>query len=87
MVWKKIVNEFHKLTHGKFKKTYFKRHPKESKLVSTVRFYFNIFSSTPNLQYSNFNFEDPQGGWIEMTPSLKSSFRRFRYSVHEIFVS
>ena len=55
--------------------------------IRTVRFHFNIFSGTPNPQYSNFNYEEPQDGWVEMTPRLMSSLMRFRHSGHEMFMS
>ncbi len=83
----RTVNDFHMLTHGKFKKTYFERHPKEPKMLRTIRFHFNVFSGTPNPQYSNFNFEEPQSDWVEMTPRLMSSLMRFRHSGHEMFMS
>ena len=83
----RTMNDFHMLTHRKFKKTYFVRHPKEPKMIRTVRFHFDIFSGTPNPQYSNFNFEEPQDEWVEMMPRLMSFSMSFRHSVYEMFMS
>ena len=74
----RTVHDFHRLTHNKFKNTYFKRDPKDPKRIQTVTYFFNIFSNRPEPRYSNFNYEEPQSHWIELTPKEESALMRFR---------
>ena len=66
------VNDFHRLTHNKFKKTYFKRNPKDPKELQVIRFFFNVFTGTPQQQVSNFHAAEPEKDWVEMTPEEES---------------
>ena len=61
------VNDFHRLTHNKFKKTYFKRNPKDPKELQVIRYFFNIFTGTPQPQISNLHAAEPDKDWVEMT--------------------
>ena len=72
------VHDFHQLTHGKFKKIYFKRDPKDPTRIQTIHYFLNIFSGIPEARYSNFNYEEPQPEWIEMTPEVEQSLARYR---------
>lgn len=75
------VHDFHRLTHNRFKKTYFKRDPKDPKRIQTLHYFFNIFTGIPEPRYSNFNHEEPQPDWVELTPKEESALNRFR-SLH-----
>lgn len=81
----RTVNDFHQLTHNKFKKTYFKRDPNDPKRIQTVYFYFNIFSGRPEPRYSNFNYEEPQPHWVELTPQEEGRLMRFRSLANDLF--
>ena len=72
------VNDFHRLTHNKFKKTYFKRNPKDQKEIQVIRFFFNVFTGTPQQQVSNFHAAEPDKDWVEMTPEEESRLMRFK---------
>lgn len=74
----RTVHDFHRLTHGRFKKIYFKRDPKDPKRIQTVHYFFNIFSGIPEARYSNFNYEEPQPDWVELTPQEESALSRYR---------
>jgi len=71
------VHDFHRLTHNKFKKTYFKRHPQDPHQIQVIRFFFNIFTGTPQQQVSNFHAAEPDDDWVEMTPAEESRLMRF----------
>jgi len=72
------VNDFHRLTHNKFKKTYYKRNPKDPKELQVIRFFFNVFTGTPQQQVSNFHAAEPDKDWVEMTPEEESRLMRFK---------
>ena len=72
------VNDFHRLTHGKFKKTYFKRHPRYPGEIQVIRYFFNIFTGTPQQQVSQFHVAEPDADWIEMTPEEEGRMLRMR---------
>ena len=72
------VNDFHRLTHNKFKKTYFKRNPKNPKEIQVIRYFFNIFTGNPQQQVSNFHTAEPDKDWIDMTPEEESRLMRFK---------
>ena len=74
----RTVHDFHRLTHNKFKRTYFKRNPKDPKEIQVIRYYFNIFQGTPTQQVSNFHAAEPDKDWIEMTPEEESRLNRFK---------
>ena len=74
----RTVNDFHRLTHGKFKKTYFKRDPKDKDRIQVIRYFFNIFTGTPQQQVSNFHHAVPDEDWVEMTPEEEGRLMRFR---------
>ena len=69
----RTVHDFHNLTHNRFKRIYFKRDPKDPKRIQTVHYHLNIFSGIPEARYSNFNYEEPQQGWVELTPQEESA--------------
>lgn len=70
--------DFHRLTHGKFKKTYFKRNPKDPKEIQVIRYFFNIFTGNPQQQVSNFHTAEPDEDWVEMTPEEEGRLMRFK---------
>ena len=72
------VNDFHRLTHKKFQKTYFKRNPKDPKELQVIRYFFNVFTETPQQQVSNVHAAEPDKDWIEMTPEEESRLMRFK---------
>ena len=72
------VNDFHRLTNNKFKKTYFKRNPKDPKEIQVIRFFFNIFTRNPQQQVSNFHTAEPDKDWVEMTPEEEGRLMRFK---------
>ena len=72
------VNDFHRLTHNKFKKTYFKRNPRDSKEIQVIRYFFNIFTGTPQQQVSNFHVAEPDNDWIEMSPDEEARMMRMK---------
>ena len=72
------VNDFHRLTNNKFKKTYFKRNPKDPKEIQVIRYFFNIFTGNPQQQVSNFHTAEPDKDWVEMTPEEESRLMRFK---------
>ena len=74
----RTVNDFHRLKHGKFNKTYFKRDPKDKDRIQVIRYFFNVFTGTPQQQVSNFHVAEPDKDWVEMTPEEESRLMRFR---------
>ena len=72
------VNDFHRLTHNKFKKTYFKRNPRDSKEIQVIRYFFNIFTGTPQQQVSNFHVAEPDNDWIEMSRDEEARMMRMK---------
>ena len=72
------VHDFHQLTHNKFKKTYFKRNPKDPKEIQVIRYFFNIFTGTPQQQVSNFHAAEPNDDWVEMTPEEEGRMMRMK---------
>lgn len=72
------VHDFHQLTHNKFKKTYFKRNPKDPKEIQVIRYFFNIFTGTPQPQVSNFHAAEPDKDWVEMTPEEEGRMMRMK---------
>ena len=72
------VHDFHRLTHNKFKKTYFKRNPKDPKEIQVIRYFFNIFTGNPQQQVSNFHVAEPIEDMVEMTPEEESRLMRFK---------
>ena len=72
------VHDFHQLTHNKFKKTYFKRNPKDPKEIQVIRYFFNIFTGTPQQQVSNFHAAEPDKDWVEMTPEEEGRMMRMK---------
>ena len=72
------VHDFHRLTHNKFKKTYFKRDPQDAKRIQVIRYFFNIFTGTPQQQVSNFHHAEPDSDWVEMTPQEESHLNRYK---------
>ena len=72
------VHDFHQLTHNKFKKTYFKRNPKDPKELQVIRFFFNVFTGTPQQQVSNFHAAEPNDDWVEMTPEEEGRMMRMK---------
>ena len=72
------VNDFHRLTHNKFKKTYFKRNPRDSKEIQVIRYFFNIFTGTSQQQVSNFHVAEPGNDWIEMSPDKEARMMRMK---------
>ena len=74
----RTVNDFQRLTHGKIKKTYFKGDPKDKDCIQVTRYFFNIFTGTPQQQVSNFRHAVPDEDWVEMTPEEESHLTRFR---------
>ena len=72
------VHDFHRLTHNKFKKTYFKRNPKDPKEIQVIRYFFNIFTGTPQQQVSNFHTAEPNDDWVEMTPEEEGRMMRMK---------
>ena len=79
------VHDFHRLTHNKFKKIYFKRDPEDPKRIQTIHYFLNIFSGIPEARYSNFNYEEPQPEWIELTPQEEASLARYKALKHNLF--
>ena len=74
----RTVHDFHRLTHGKFKKTYFKRDPKDKDRIQVIRYFFNVFTGTPQQEVSNFHHAVPDEEWVEMTPEEEGRLMRFR---------
>ena len=72
------VNDFDRLTNNKFKKTYFKRNPKDPKEIQVIRYFFNIFTGNPQQQVSNFHAAEPDKDWVEMTPEEEGRLMRFK---------
>jgi hypothetical protein len=72
------VQDFHRLTHNQFKKIYFKRDPRDPVRIQTIHYYLNIFSGIPEARHSNFNYEEPQPDWVELTPQVEQSLSRYR---------
>ena len=72
------VHDFHQLTHNKFKKTYFKRNPKDPKEIQVIRYFFNIFTGTPQQQVSNFHAAEPDKDWVEMTSEEEGRMMRMK---------
>jgi len=72
------VYDFHRLTHGKFKKTYFKRHPRNPQEIQVIRYFFNIFTGTPQQQVSNFHVAEPDKDWVEMNQEEEGRMMRMK---------
>ena len=79
------VHDFHRLTQNRFKKIYFKRDPKDPARIQTIHYHLNIFSGIPEARYSNFNYEEPQPDWEEMTPQVETSLARYRSLKLDLF--
>ena len=75
------VHDFHRLTQNRFKKIYYKRDPKDPARIQTIHYHLNIFSGIPEARYSNFNYEEPQPDWEEMTPQVETSLARYRSQI------
>lgn len=74
----RTIHDFHRLTHGKFKKTYFKRDPKDKDRIQVIRYFFNVFTGTPKQQVSNFHHAVHDEGLVEVTPEEEGRLMRFR---------
>jgi hypothetical protein len=72
------VQDFHRLTHNKFKKTYYKRNPKDPKELQVIRYFFNVFTGTPQQHVSNFHAAEPDKDWVEMTPEEEGRMMRMK---------
>ena len=72
------VHDFHRLTHNKFKKTYFKRDPKDPTRIQVIRYFFNVFTGTPQQQVSNFHVAEPTEDMVEMTPEEEGRMMRMK---------
>ena len=65
------VSRFQHSDHGKYRKTYFKRDPKDPNRIQVVRYFFNVFTGTVQPQFSNFHHAEPDSDWVELTPLKK----------------
>ena len=72
------VHDFHRLTHNKFKKVYFKRHPRNPGEIQVIRYFFNIFTGSPQPQVSNFHVAEPTEDMVEMTPEEEGRMMRLK---------
>ena len=74
----RTVHDFHRLTHNKFKKVYFKRNPRNPKEIQVIHYFFNIFTGTPQQQVSDFHVAEPTEDMVEMTPEEEGRMMRMK---------
>tara|TARA_B100000085_G_C18289665_1_gene409657 strand:- start:194 stop:481 length:288 start_codon:yes stop_codon:yes gene_type:complete len=79
------VHDFHTLTHGKYRKTYFKRDPKDPNRIQVVRYFFNVFTGTVQPQFSNFHHAEPDSDWVELTPAEEGRLNRMKSLTQQQF--
>tara|TARA_Y100001937_G_C7023548_1_gene286624 strand:- start:345 stop:617 length:273 start_codon:yes stop_codon:yes gene_type:complete len=83
--YERTVHDFHRLTHNKFKKVYFKRHPRNPNEIQVIRYFFNIITGSPQQQVGNFHVAEPTEDMVEMTPEEEGRMMRMKNLTQSIF--